>query len=116
VAPRPITFLSDYGYEDEFAGVCRAVVARIAPEAPLVDLTHGVPAGDVRRGATILHDALPHAPEGVHLAVVDPGVGTARRAIAVRVAGADRTLVGPDNGLLWPAAERFGGPAEARSA
>ena len=113
MAPRPITFLSDYGYEDEFAGVCRAVVARIAPEAPLVDLTHGVPAGDVRRGATILHDALPHAPEGVHLAVVDPGVGTARRAIAVRVAGADRTLVGPDNGLLWPAAERFGGPAEA---
>jgi S-adenosylmethionine hydrolase len=80
---------------------------------PLVDLTHGVPAGDVRRGALALHDALPHAPEGVHLAVVDPGVGTRRRAIAVRAAAADRILVGPDNGLLWPAIERFGGAAEA---
>ena len=113
VAARPITFLSDYGYEDEFAGACRAVIASIAPEAPIVDLTHGVPAGDVRRGALALVDALPYAPDGVHLAVVDPGVGTARRAIAVRVVAADRILVGPDNGLLWPAVERFGGPAGA---
>jgi len=113
VPARPITFLSDYGYEDEFAGACRAVIARIAPEAPLIDLTHGVPAGDVRRGALALADALPFAPDGVHLAVVDPGVGTARPAIAVRAAAADRILVGPDNGLLWPALERFGGPAGA---
>jgi S-adenosyl-L-methionine hydrolase (adenosine-forming) len=113
VATRPITFLSDYGYDDEFAGVCRAVIARIAPGAPVIDLTHGVPPGDVRRGAVALADALPYAPPGVHLAVVDPGVGTARRALAVRVPDADRVLVGPDNGLLWPAIEVFGGAVEA---
>ncbi|MGH3013086.1 MAG: SAM hydrolase/SAM-dependent halogenase family protein, partial [Gaiellaceae bacterium] len=109
----PITFLSDYGHDDEFAGVCRAVIARIAPDAAIVDLTHGVPPGDVRRGAVALADALPYAPPGVHLAVVDPGVGTARRALAVRVRDADRVLVGPDNGLLWPAIEGFGGAVEA---
>ncbi|MGH2960979.1 MAG: SAM-dependent chlorinase/fluorinase, partial [Solirubrobacterales bacterium] len=65
MAARPITFLSDYGHDDEFAGVCRAVIARIAPEAPVVDLTHGVPPGDVRRGAVALADALPYAPAGV---------------------------------------------------
>lgn len=110
---RPITFLSDYGADDEFAGVCRAVIAGIAPAAPIIDLSHGVPPGDVRRGAVMLLDALPYAPEGVHLAVVDPGVGTARRAVAIRAAEADRILVGPDNGLLWPAVERFGGAAGA---
>jgi len=110
--PRPITFLSDYGYEDEFAGVCRAVIARIAPAAPLIELTHGVPREDVRRGAVMLADALPYAPAGVHLAVVDPGVGTGRRSIAVGTAE-DRVLVGPDNGLLWPAIEALGGALEA---
>jgi S-adenosylmethionine hydrolase len=113
VTARPITFLSDYGYADEFAGACRAVIAGIAPAAPIVDLTHGVPLGDVRAGAVMLLDALPYAPEGVHLAVVDPGVGTPRRAVAVRTAEGDRILVGPDNGLLWPALERLGGPADA---
>src|SRR5919106_3211887 len=112
MAARPITFLSDYG-EDEFAGACRAVIARVAPEARVVDLTHGVPRQDVRRGAIALVDTLPYAPEGVHLAVVDPGVGTERRPVAVRVAAEDRVLVGPDNGLLWPAIEVLGGPVEA---
>ncbi len=110
---RPITFLSDYGYADEFAGVCRAVIARIAPESPVIDLTHGVAPRDVLGGALMLADALPHAPAGVHLAVVDPGVGSERRAIAVRVADEDRVLVGPDNGLLWPALEALGGAVEA---
>ena len=111
--PRPITFLSDYGYDDEFAGVCRAVIAGIAPEAGVIDLTHGVSRHAIRQGATILANALPYAPAGVHLAVVDPGVGSPRRALAVRVASEDRILVGPDNGLLWPAIERLGGTVEA---
>jgi S-adenosyl-L-methionine hydrolase (adenosine-forming) len=110
---RPITFLSDYGYDDEFGGVCRAVIAGIAPEVGVIDLTHGVPRHAIRQGATILANALPYAPAGVHLAVVDPGVGSPRRALAVRVASEDRILVGPDNGLLWPAMERLGGTVEA---
>jgi S-adenosyl-L-methionine hydrolase (adenosine-forming) len=110
---RPITFLSDYGYEDEFAGVCRAVIAGIAPEATVIDLTHGITRHAIREGATILASALPYAPAGVHLAVVDPGVGSPRRALGVRVASEDRVLVGPDNGLLWPAIERLGGVVEA---
>jgi S-adenosyl-L-methionine hydrolase (adenosine-forming) len=113
VATRPITFLSDYGTDDEFAGVCRAVIARIAPEATVIDLTHGVRRHAIREGATILANALPYAPPGVHLAVVDPGVGSPRRALAVRAASEDRILVGPDNGLLWPAVERLGGAAAA---
>ena len=108
---RPITFLSDYGYEDEFAGVCRALIARIAPDARLIDITHGIPRHDVRRGAVSLLDALPHTPAGIHLAVVDPGVGTDRKALVLRD-GSGRIYVGPDNGLLVPAAERNGGVAE----
>jgi S-adenosyl-L-methionine hydrolase (adenosine-forming) len=110
---RPITFLSDYGVDDEFAGVCRAVIARIAPEATVIDLTHGVSRHAVRQGATMLANALPYAPPGVHLAVIDPGVGTPRRAVVVRAALEERLLVGPDNGLLWPAIERLGGAVEA---
>jgi S-adenosyl-L-methionine hydrolase (adenosine-forming) len=113
VATRPITFLSDYGYEDEFAGVCRAVIARIAPEATVIDLTHGIPRHAVAQGAIVLANAAPFTPPGVHLAVVDPGVGAPRRAVAIRVAEDDRVLVGPDNGLLWPAVERLGGAVEA---
>jgi S-adenosylmethionine hydrolase len=109
----PITFLSDYGDADEFAGVCRAVIAGIAPDAPLIDLTHGIERHDVVGGAHVLASAIPYAPPGVHLAIVDPGVGSPRRAVAVRARADDRILVGPDNGLLWPALERFGGPAEA---
>jgi S-adenosyl-L-methionine hydrolase (adenosine-forming) len=112
-AARPITFLTDYGYDDEFAGVCRSVIARIAPEARVIDLTHGIDRHDVRQGAMVLANALPYAPAGVHLAVVDPGVGSPRKAVAIRVAEEDRILVGPDNGLLATASERFGGAAEA---
>ena len=109
----PITFLSDYGADDEFAGVCRAVAAQIAPDAPLIDLTHGIARGDVRHGALALANALPFCPPGIHLAVVDPGVGTARRPVAVTTMDEGRFLVGPDNGLLAPALERFGGAARA---
>lgn len=110
--PRPITFLSDYGYEDEFAGVCRAVISQIAPGAPLIDLTHGIARQDVRQGAIALANALPSCPPGVHLAVVDPGVGSPRRAVAV-AAAEGRILVGPDNGLLSRALDRLGGPLDA---
>lgn len=110
---RPITFLSDYGSDDEFAGVCRAVIARIAPDARVIDLTHGIPRHDVREGAIALANSLQFAPAGVHLAVVDPGVGSTRRAVAVRVGDEERVLVGPDNGLLSLAWERLGGPQEA---
>jgi S-adenosylmethionine hydrolase len=113
VPTRPITFLSDYGYEDEFAGVCQAVIARIAPEATVIDLTHGIERHAVDRGAAVLAKVLPYTPAGVHLAVVDPGVGSPRRAVAVRTATEDRILVGPDNGLLWPAINRLGGVVEA---
>ena len=107
-----VTFLSDYGYEDEFAGACRAVVARLAPDVRLVDLTHGIPPGDVRRGALALAAAAPVVGSAVHLAVVDPGVGTERRAVAVRAADGGH-LVGPDNGLLAPAIAALGGAEEA---
>ena len=108
-----ITFLSDYGRGDDFVGVCHAVMARIAPDVRVVDLTHDVPRHDVRTGALMLRRATPFAAPGVHLAVVDPEVGGDRRAIAVRCHEDDRIFVGPDNGLLLPAAERFGGVREA---
>lgn len=115
---RVITFLSDYGYEDEFAGVCHGVIASRCPQARVIDITHAIPPGDVIAGALALADALPYMPAGIHLAVVDPGVGAsgenARAAVAVRCAGStQRMLVGPDNGLLAPALERFGGAIEA---
>src|SRR5881398_432477 len=102
-----VTFLSDYGHLDEFVGVCHGVIARLAPEARVIDVTHGIPRHDVRAGALVLRDALPYMPPGVHLAVVDPEVGGRRRAVAVRTSaddGPERLLVGPDNGLLSPAA------------
>jgi S-adenosylmethionine hydrolase len=110
---RPITFLSDYGTTDEFAGVCRAVIARIAPNAHVIDLSHGIMRHDVGQGAAVLANALGYSPAGVHLAVVDPGVGTERRPVAVAAGDGERHFVGPDNGLLWLALERFGGAAEA---
>jgi S-adenosylmethionine hydrolase len=113
VAARPITFLSDYGYRDEFAGVCRSVIARIAPEARVIDITHGLPRHAVRQGSVLLANALPFTPPGVHLAIVDPGVGSERRPVAVRVSDEDRVLVGPDNGVLSLAIARLGGPLEA---
>lgn len=109
----PITFLSDYGHDDDFVGVCHAVMARIAPQARTIDLSHGVPRHDVRTGALVLRRALPYCAPGVHLAIVDPEVGGDRAAIALRTAEEDRILVGPDNGLLSLAARRFGGAIEA---
>src|SRR4051812_2246722 len=106
-----ITFLSDYGPGDEYVGVVHGVIASIAPDARVIDLGHGVPPQDVRTGARRLARALPYVPAGVHLAVVDPGVGGARRAVALRAG--ERWLVGPGNGLLIDAAERFGGVGRA---
>ena len=108
-----ITFLSDYGYEDDFVGVCHAVIARIAPDVRVIDLGHGLPRHQVRPAALALRNALPYAPPGVHLAVVDPEVGAERRAVALRTADEERLMVGPDNGLLALAVERFGGAVEA---
>jgi S-adenosyl-L-methionine hydrolase (adenosine-forming) len=110
---RLVTFLSDYGTDDEFVGVCHAVIERIAPEAKVLDLSHGIPRHDVRQGAAVLANALGYSSPGVHMAIVDPGVGSTRKAVIVRTADDDRLLVGPDNGLLAPAIERFGGSAEA---
>jgi S-adenosylmethionine hydrolase len=112
-APAPITFLSDYGLADEYVGVCHGVIARRCPAARVIDITHGIPPQDVRAGAIVLRGALPHMPVGVHLAVVDPGVGTPRAAVALRTEQEGRLLVGPDNGLLMLAAESLGGVAEA---
>jgi S-adenosyl-L-methionine hydrolase (adenosine-forming) len=112
--PPVITFLSDYGHLDEFVGVCHGVIARRCPSARVIDVTHSIPNHDVRAGAIMLRAALPYLPAGVHLAIVDPGVGThARRAVAIRTVEQDQILVGPDNGLLMPAAERLGGVVEA---
>jgi S-adenosyl-L-methionine hydrolase (adenosine-forming) len=110
---RPITFLSDYGLDDEFVGVVHGVIAGICPDARVIDISHGIPRQDVSAGAAMLARALPYAPAGVHLAVVDPEVGARRRALALRTVEQDRLLVGPDNGLLLPAADRFGGVTEA---
>jgi S-adenosylmethionine hydrolase len=111
-APPIITFLSDYGLDDEFVGLCHGVIASVCPQARVIDLIHGVPRHDVRAGALILRASLGYLPVGVHLAVVDPGVGSDRRAVALRVADG-RMLVGPDNGLLTPAADAAGGVVEA---
>ncbi|HYM56211.1 MAG TPA: SAM-dependent chlorinase/fluorinase [Solirubrobacteraceae bacterium] len=108
-----ITFLSDYGHFDEFVGVCHGVIARRCPQARIIDITHSIPRHDVREGALVLRDALAHMPAGVNLAVVDPAVGFARRAVALRTVEEDRRLVGPDNGLLMLAAARLGGIVEA---
>ncbi len=107
-----ITFLSDYGLTDPFVGVCHGVIASICPQARVIDLTHGVPRHDARAGALVLRDALRYLPVGIHLAVVDPDVGAQRRALALRL-GDGRLLVGPDNGVLWLAAEEGGGVTEA---
>jgi S-adenosyl-L-methionine hydrolase (adenosine-forming) len=103
-----ITFLSDFGLVDDFVGTCHAVMKRIAPDAQIIDLTHGIQPQAVLQGALVLANTLPYAPVGVHLAIVDPGVGGGRRALALET-GEGRRFVGPDNGLLVPAAERLGG-------
>src|SRR5687768_3021082 len=100
-----ITFLSDFGLADDFVGTCHGVIKQIAPDAQIIDITHGIPPQSVLQGAIVLANTIPYMPRGVHLAVVDPGVGTGRRSVAFQdVTG--RIYVGPDNGLLVPAAER----------
>jgi S-adenosylmethionine hydrolase len=109
-----ITFLSDYGYTDEFVGVCHGVLATWCPQAHVIDITHGIRRHDIRAGAVALRGAVPYMPPGVHMAVVDPDVGRpTRRAVAIRTAARNHLLVGPDNGLLALAAARLGGVVEA---
>ncbi len=102
-----ISFLTDFGLQDDFVGTCHGVIARIAPDARVIDLTHGIEPQAVLQGALVLHHSLPFLPPGVHLAVVDPDVGGKRRAIAVLTAD-HRVFVGPDNGLLLLAADDIG--------
>ncbi len=107
--PPLISLLTDFGLTDTYVGQMKAALLRLAPGALLVDLTHEVPAQDVKAGAFLLWSAVEAFPEGsLHLAVVDPGVGSTRRAVAARTRRGD-VLVGPDNGLLVPALEQFGG-------
>ncbi len=106
-----LTFITDYGLEDGFVAACHGVAARIAPSARVIDITHLVQPGDVRRGAAVLAQTIPYLPPAVHVAVVDPGVGTARRGVAVQAG--DSVLVGPDNGLLSWAIDAKGGPERA---
>jgi S-adenosylmethionine hydrolase len=103
-----ITFLSDYGLQDDFVGTCHGVIKRVAPDVQIIDITHGISPQAVMQGALVLRNTLPYMPPGVSLAVVDPGVGGPRRPLAL----SDRAgglYVGPDNGLLLPAAEAMGG-------
>ncbi len=104
-----IAFLTDYGRADPFVGLCHAVLAAHAPHARVVDLTHDIGPQAVAEGALVLADCMPYLPAAVILAVVDPGVGTDRHPIIVSAGPDPRLLVGPDNGLLLPAAERLGG-------
>lgn len=108
-----VTFLSDFGTDGDFAGVCRGVIARLCPQARVIDISHGIRPTDVAQGARLLASAISYMPAGVHLCVVDPGVGSQRRAVALRCADG-RLFVGPDNGLMAPAAEVCGGVTEAR--
>jgi S-adenosylmethionine hydrolase len=110
---KPICFLSDFGLADDFVGTCKGVIVGIAPGVVVVDLTHEIPGFEVEAGAEILQHATRYMPgDTVYLAVVDPGVGTERRALALR-AESGALLVGPDNGLLVPAAEALGGISAA---
>jgi S-adenosylmethionine hydrolase len=109
-----ITFLTDFGLQDDFVGTCHGVIATLAPDARVIDVTHGVRPGHVLQGALVLANTLPYMPSGVHLAVVDPGVGSSRRALALRD-GEGRLYVGPDNELanaeysLQPVSRTFHG-------
>ncbi|HWG01101.1 MAG TPA: SAM-dependent chlorinase/fluorinase [Trebonia sp.] len=107
-----LTFLTDYGLEDGFVAACHGVSSQIAPNIRIIDITHLVPPGDIRRGAAVLAQTVPYMPLAVHVAVVDPGVGTARRGVAVAARNGS-VFVGPDNGLLPWAAEAVGGPVRA---
>jgi S-adenosylmethionine hydrolase len=107
-----VTFTSDFGTSEEWVGVVKGIVLSVNPNANIVDISHEIPPFDIGKGAFVLAAALPYMPLGVHLAVVDPGVGTRRLAVALRAVRGD-LLVGPDNGLLMPAAETLGGVDKA---
>ncbi|MBL7253645.1 SAM hydrolase/SAM-dependent halogenase family protein [Paractinoplanes lichenicola] len=102
-----ISLTTDYGTFDGFVAACHGSIARIAPDVRVIDVTHHVPPADVARGAAVLAQTAPHLPPSVHVAVVDPGVGTSRRGVVLTTPGG--LLVGPDNGLLIWAAEALGG-------
>ena len=102
-----ITFLTDFGLQDDFVGTCHGVMKRIAPDAQIIDITHGIKPGRILQGALVLANTLAYMPIGVHLAVVDPGVGGSRRPLVLQD-GEGRLYVGPDNGLLVPAASLAG--------
>jgi S-adenosyl-L-methionine hydrolase (adenosine-forming) len=107
-----VTFLSDYGLEDEFVGVCHGVMLRIAPWLKIIDVHHNILRHDIRHGSVVLAQSITYLPEGVHLAVVDPSVGSKRRAVVIET-GSGRSFVGPDNGLLIDAAAASGGVTRA---
>jgi len=109
-----VTLLTDFGLRDEYVGVMEGVIAGLAPGARVIHVTHGIAPQAVLQGALALERAVPYLPVGVHVAVVDPGVGSSRLAVALRTADG-RTLVGPDNGLLLRAADGAGGVVEARA-
>jgi S-adenosylmethionine hydrolase len=106
-----LSLLTDYGLDDGFVAACHGVATRIVPGIRVIDITHLVPPGDVRRGAAVLAQIIPYLPPAVHIAVVDPGVGTARRGLAVEAGGS--VFVGPDNGLLSWAVAAVGGATRA---
>ena len=108
-----ISFLSDYGLQDEFVGVCKAVIRRIAPDAAVIDICHEIPPHDVRAGSLALARAAQYLPAGVVLGIVDPGVGGERRAVAVEAADGEAVFVGPDNGVLASAVAMTGGASRA---
>ncbi len=103
-----VTLLSDFGLEDEWVSVCRAVILETAPDVTLLDISHCIAPFDIRRGAFVLAAAVSQMSQAVHMAVVDPGVGSERMPLAI-LTGRGDILVGPDNGLLIPAADRLGG-------
>lgn len=107
---QPISFLSDFGLQDEFVGVVHGVLAKLAPDSRVIDVGHDFPRGDVKAAALALTRAVQYLPEGVCLAVVDPGVGTERKAIAAETPWG--TFIGPDNGLLSPAVAMVGGASK----
>ena len=108
-----ISFLSDYGTTDEFVGVVKSVIRSLAPAVTVVDITHEVAPYDIRGGSLALARSVPYLCPGVVMAVVDPGVGTTRRAVAIEVGGGQSYLVGPDNGLLAAAVGLVGGATDA---
>lgn len=110
--PRLVTFLSDFGAESAYSAACELVITRLAPSVRVLHLSHAIPAGDVPAGAWLLRRLLTWGPAAIHLAVVDPGVGTKRRALCLACGRGDH-LIGPDNGLLMPAADRLGGVTAA---